>query len=205
MLVYLGINDAAVNPKAGWYEDSVRYKSRWRQIEHYVASRSALHQLQVTLRGWWQARKNQLIHDEVRITMSTSWEPASLPSDLDAELAPKTAAYRERLSRLTKLIRDFGARPIYITQKRMDGRRVRGEWQQIAGSNGARNTAAVDAINRSTLAFCRDTGEICIDLADKIDFTASEFADAIHTNPAGSAHIARFLAEPLLPVFCPPA
>jgi len=205
MLVYLGINDAAVDPKAGWYEDSVRYKSRWRQIEHYVASRSALHRLHVTLRGWWQARKNQLIHDEVRITPSTSWEPASLPSDLDAELAAKTASYRDRLSRLTKLIRDFGARPIYITQKRMDGRLVHGEWQQIAGSNGARNTAAVDAINRTTLAFCHETGEICIDLAGKIDFVANEFADAIHTNPAGSAHIARFLAEPLLPLSCPPA
>src|SRR5262249_7929883 len=146
ILVYLGINDAAVNPKAGWYEDTVRYKSRWRQIEHYVASRSALHQLRVTLRGWVPARKSQLIHAEVRITPSTSWESASLPSDLDAELAPRTAAYRDRLSQLTKLIHDFGAHPIYITQKRMDGRLVQGEWQQIVGSNGARNAAAVEAI-----------------------------------------------------------
>src|SRR5262249_17365862 len=51
LLVYVGINDAAVEPKAGWYEDSVRYKSRWRQIEHCIAARSALHRLHATLRG----------------------------------------------------------------------------------------------------------------------------------------------------------
>ncbi len=153
MLVYVGINDAAVNPKAAWYEKSVRYKSQWRQIEHYVASRSALHRLHVALRGWWQARENQLIHDELPITAGTQWEPASLPLDFAATAAPKVESYRRRLSRLTALIRDFGARPVYITQRRMDGRLVDEHWQQIAGSDGARHTAAVDAINHATLAF----------------------------------------------------
>jgi lambda repressor-like predicted transcriptional regulator len=202
ILAYIGINDAAVNPKAAWYEDSVRYKSRWRQIEHYVAARSALHRLRVTLRGWWQARQNQLVHDEVPITPSTVWEPASLPPDFDAVVRPKVEAYRQRLGHLTKRIHDFGAQPIYITQKRMDGRIVDGNWQQIVGSDGARNTATVDAINQATLAFCRDSGESCIDLAGRIDFAASEFADALHTNPAGSAHIGRFLARELGPVLC---
>ena len=32
------------------------------------------------------------------------------------------------MSHLTKLIRDFGAQPIYSTQKRMDGRIVDGNW-----------------------------------------------------------------------------
>src|ERR1700724_3629416 len=89
MLLYLGINDAAVNPRAAWYEDSVRYQSRWRQIEHYVAARSALHRLYVSLRGWWQARRNQLVHDEVPITPGSVWEPASLPPDFDAVTEPK--------------------------------------------------------------------------------------------------------------------
>ena len=106
------------------------------------------------------------------------------------------------MSRLTALIRDFGARPVYITQRRMDGRLVDGHWQQIAGSDGARHTATVDAINQATLGFCHDTGETCVDLAGRIDFSSSEFADAIHTNPAGSAHIGRFLARELAPVLC---
>ena len=202
MLVYVGINDAAVNPKAAWYEKSVRYKSQWRQIEHYIAARSALHRPRIALRGWWQARENQLIHDELPITAGTRWEPASLPFDFAATMAPKVEAYRRRLSRLTQLIRDFGARPVYITQRRMDGRRVDGHWQQIVESDGARHTAAVDAINQATLGFCRDSGETCIDLAERIDFSSSEFADAIHTNPAGSAHIGRFLARELAPVLC---
>jgi len=202
MLAYIGINDAAVNPKAAWYEDSVRYKSRWRQFEHYVAARSALHRLRVTLRGWWQARQNQLVHDEVPITPSTHWEPASLPPDFEAAMSPKLEAYRQRLGHLNKLIHAFGAQPVYITQKRMDGRIVDGHWQQIVGSDGARNTATVDAINQATLAFCRDSGESCIDLAARIDFAVSEFADALHTNPAGSAHVGRFLTRQLGPVLC---
>src|SRR5436190_7617272 len=202
LLAYIGINDAAVNPKAAWYEDSVRYKSSWRQIEHYVAARSALHRLRVTLRGWWQARQNQLVHDEVPIAPSTVWEPTSLPPDFEAAVRPKVEAYRQRLGRLTKLIRDFGAQPIYIAQKRMDGRIVDGRWQQIVGSDGAHNTATVDAINQATLGFCRNTGESCIDLAGRIDFAASEFADALHTNPAGSHHVGRFLARELGPVLC---
>src|SRR5436305_1491598 len=165
-------------------------------------ARSALQRLKIAVRGWWQARQNQLIHDEIPITPGTQWEPASLPSDFAASVAPKIAAYRQRLGRLTKLIRDFGAQPIYITQKRMDGRLVDGHWQQIAGSDGARNTATVDAINQATLVFCRDTGETCINLAERIDFGANEFADGIHTNPAGSAHIGRFLARELGPLLC---
>ena len=206
MLVYVGINDAAVNPKAAWYEDSVRYKSRWRQIEHYLASRSALHRLYGSLRGWWQARQNQLFHDEVPITASTLWEPASLPQNFAASVAPKLEAYRQRLGGLTRRIRDSGAQPIYITQKRMDGRWVDGRGQQIVGSDGIRNTAIVEAINQATLGFCRDTGETCVDLAATIEFAPSEFADAIHTNPAGSAHIGRFLVAALMPLLCgPPA
>ena len=202
MLAYLGINDAAVNPQAAWYEDSVRYKSRWRQIEHYVAARSALHRLYGSLRGWWQARRNQLVHDEVPITPGSVWEPASLPPDFEPMTEEKVEAYRQRLRRLTELVRGFGARPIYVTQKRVDGRLVEGKWQQIAGSDGARNTATVMAINRATVAFCREAGEACIDLAEKIDFVPDEFADALHTNPAGSARIGRFLAGELGPLLC---
>jgi lysophospholipase L1-like esterase len=204
MLVYLGINDAAVNPRAAWYEDSVRYKSRWRQFEHYVAARSALRRLYVSLRGYWQARRSQLVHDEVPITPGSVWEAASLPPDFERMADEKVKSYRERLRRLTELVRGFGAQPIYITQKRMDGRLVEGGWQQIVGSDGALNTATIMAINRATLAFCRETGEVCIDLAEKIEFAPGEFADALHTNPTGSAHIGRFLAGELRPVLCAP-
>jgi lysophospholipase L1-like esterase len=202
MLVYLGINDAAVNPRAAWYEDSVRYKSRWRQFEHYVAARSALRRLYVSLRGYWQARRSQLVHDEVPITPGSVWEAAGLPPDFEQMADEKVKAYRGRLRRLTELVRGFGGQPIYITQKRMDGRLVEGGWQQIVGSDGALNTATIMAINRATLAFCRETGEVCTDLAEKIEFAPGEFADALHTNPTGSAHIGRFLAAELGPVLC---
>jgi len=125
-----------------------------------------------------------------------------LPPDFERMTDEKVQTYRQRLRRLTELVRGFGAQPIYITQKRMDGRLVEGGWQQIVGSEGALNTASVMAINRATLAFCRETGEACVDLAERIEFAPGEFADALHTNPAGSAHIGRFLAGELGPLLC---
>ena len=89
-------------------------------------------------------------------------------------VSDKLRAYRARLVQLNALIRKFGARPIYVTQPRVDGRLVDGQWQQIAGSDGARDTATVAAINRTTLAFCRDTGATCIDLAGQLDFAPGD-------------------------------
>src|SRR5229473_4229323 len=202
ILAYIGINDAAVSPRSAWYEDSTRYKSRWRQFEHYVAARSALRRLYGTWRGWWQARQAGLLHDEVPITLTTVWQPASLPAGFETAVAEKVQAYRLRLARLTQLIHEFGAQPIYVTQKRLDGRLVDGAWQEIPGSESARSAATLAAINRATLEFCRERGEVCVDLAEEIDFAPSEFADGVHTRPSGSAHIGRFLAGALQPVVC---
>jgi len=202
MLVLLGVNDAEVDPRAVSNADSQKYTNPLRRLAHYVAARSAVRRLYVAARGWWQARRGHLQHGGVRVSGDAVWQETALPPDFAAELAGKLPAYRARLTRLTRLIRDFGARPIYITQQRRDGRVVDGQWQQIAGSDGARDTALVMAINETTLDFCHDTCETCIDLAGRIDFAPEDYYDAVHTAPAGSARIAAFLAPALRPVLC---
>jgi lysophospholipase L1-like esterase len=206
VLAYVGINDAGVEPSAVTPADSQRYTSAWRRFSHYVAANSALRRLYVSLRGWWRARQAHVLHGEVPLLrQNIEWQPAGLPADFDAAIADKLRAYRGRLEQLSALIRKFGARPIYVTQPRVDGRRVDGQWQQIAGSDGARDTATVAAINRATLAFCRDTGETCIDLAGQLGFAPGDHYDAVHTTPAGSVRIARFLSQELAPILCPSA
>jgi lysophospholipase L1-like esterase len=206
VLAYVGINDAGVEPSAVTPADSQRYTSALRRFSHYVAANSALRRLYVSLRGWWRARQAHVLHGEVPLLRQTiEWQPAGLPADFDAEIAGKLHTYRQRLEQLSALIRKFGARPIYITQPRVDGRLVDGQWQQIAGSDGARDTATVAAINGTTLAFCRDTGETCIDLDGQLGFAPGDHYDAVHTTPAGSARIARFLSQELGPILCPAA
>ena len=202
ILDYVGINDAIADPAKVNFLDSERYPGRWRQIQHFVAAHSALHRLQKTLRGWLRARQAKLPYGETPPPRTLAWEAASLPPDFSAVVAQKVERYRQRLTELNRVIRKFGSRPIYITQRRADGRLVDGQWQQLHGSHGAFDAATLAAINAATLEFCRDSGETCIDLAGQLDLPPDEFSDSIHTTPAGSAHIARFLATALSPILC---
>lgn len=203
ILVYVGINDAGVDPRTVAPADSQRYASALRRFDHYVAANSAVRRLYVSLRGWWRARQAHLLHGEAPLQRGAVWELAILPADFDSEISGKLRAYRARLERLTALIRNFGAHPIYVTQQRVDGRLVDGRWLQVAGSNGARETATVAAIDRTTLSFCKESGEVCIDLAGQLAFAPGDHYDGLHTTPAGSLRIARFLSQELAPVVCP--
>jgi hypothetical protein len=202
ILVYTGLNDAALAPSAELAAVDQKFDTAWRRIEHYVAGNSAIRRLYVGLRGWWNARAANLLHGELPVASQAVWEPAILPLAFETEIAPKANAYHARLERLTKLIRDFGSQPIYITQRRMDGRVVDGRWQQIAGSNGAKDAATLAVINRTTLSFCLQSDQICIDLGSTLSFEPGDFYDAVHTTPAGSARIADFLARVLTPILC---
>src|SRR5262249_46036104 len=87
--------------------------------------------------------------------------------------------------------------------QRFDGRVVDGQWSQVVGTNGARDTATVLAINRETLAFCRDSGERCIDVAGEVGLLPGDYYDAVHMTPSGSARVAAALAPALAPILCP--
>jgi hypothetical protein len=202
VLVYVGVNDAVLDPKSVNIEVEQKFDSRWRTFEHYVAANSAVRRLYVALRGWWAARRAHVVYGEVPITPANVWEPAALPANFAVDTAAKTAAYRQRLERLDRLIGAFGARPVYITQLRLDGRLVGGAWQQVVGSNGAADTATLLAFNQATLDFCRDSDEACVDLAGGIHFEPGDYYDAVHTALAGSARIAAFLANTLQPILC---
>jgi hypothetical protein len=202
ILVYLGGTDALVDPTKADLLGSARYPGRWRQFQHYVAAHSALHWFYMKLRGWFRARQAGEIYGETPAPRTLAWEPVSLPPDFATIVALKVERFRQRLIELDRVILKFGARPIYITQQRADGKLVDGQWQELVGSHGARDAATLAAINATTLAFCHDSGETCIDLADQLELAPGEFADSAHTTPAGSAHIARFLTAKLSPLLC---
>jgi lysophospholipase L1-like esterase len=203
MLVYIGINDSVLPEGVENPADPQKFKAGWRRIGHYIAAHSALRRAYVTLRAWWAARRMGLLHGEAPVTPESEWETVELPGFANIA-TPRQAAYRGRLARLNTLIRGFGAVPIYVTQMRADGRATSGKehWLQVRGSLGAISTAFLLAINQTTLDFCRDSGEICIDLADKLHFMPGDFYDGVHNTLAGSKRIADFLAGELAPILC---
>jgi lysophospholipase L1-like esterase len=203
VLVYAGVNDAIIDPITPPRMESQKFQSWRRRLGHYIAARSAIRRLVVTAHAWWEARQAGLLLGQHQVTPQMAWEPAEPPTDLAAVTAAKSVAYRQRLQRLDSQIRELGAVPIYVTQFRVDGREMGGQWQRMSGSDGALQTATLMAINHTTLEFCRDSGETCVDLADEIHFQPGDFYDYVHTTLAGTARIARFLAPKLDPILCP--
>jgi lysophospholipase L1-like esterase len=204
VLAYIGVNDAQLEATSARMVVIGRRKSWIERINEYVAAKSAVHRLYAQLHGWWRAREAGLLHGEVLIHGDEAWVPATLPPGYDAELEAIAAPYRTRLERLTALIRNFGALPIYVTQHRFDGRFVDGAWQQVEGTEGAIPTARLRALDQVTLDVCRKSGVPCIDLADELNFEPGDSYDAMHTTPAGSERIAEFLAGALTPIVCRP-
>lgn len=202
ILDYVGINDAIGDPTKVNFINSERYPGLWRQFQHYVAAHSALRRFYVTLRRNFQARRAKAAYGMTPPPHTLTWQAATLPPDLATVIALKVERYRQRLALLNRIIHKFGSTPIYVTEERADGKLVDGQWQELVGSHGAADAATLAAINNATLEFCQKTGETCVDLAGQLDLPADEFDDFIHTTRAGSAHIARFLADKLEPILC---
>lgn len=205
VLAYIGLNDVALDTNApSLRRDDERrdYTGLLTRLSAYVAASSAVHHLYSQLRGWWHARQAGLAHGTIAGQQEVTWQPAKplSPAQLDY-IRAQTVGYRGRLEQLNGLIHAFGARPIYVTQVRIDGREVDGTWQE-SGPRGALYVATLQALNRELLGFCREKGEICIDLAGKLVVPTDEFYDVMHTTPAGSARIAQFLANELAPILC---
>jgi hypothetical protein len=178
------------------------YTGALTRLSTYVAASSAVHRLYSQLRGWWHARQAGLAHGTVVETRDIVWQLAKpfSPAQLDY-IQAQVLGYRGRLEQLNARIHAFRARPIYVTQVRIDGRQVDGSWEE-SGPRGALYVATLQALNRELLGFCREKGEMCIDLAGKLIIPTEEFYDLMHTKPAGSARIAQFLAGELAPIVC---
>lgn len=202
ILVYVGINDALIDPVGSGPLSVNRPLSRWEKFQTYIAAHSALNRAFVTLRGSLRAHRAKIVHGQIPVPQTPQWRAATLPAEFGRTVAAKVDAYRQRLAELNRLIHQFGARPIYITQRRIDGCKRDGEWQEWPGSNGGSDSATLEAIDAATLSFCADTKEICVDLAHQIDFAPGDLYDAVHTLPPGSARIAQLLAPALQPLFC---
>jgi len=206
ILAYIGLNDTGLDAAAPTLRTSNHWARRetnpWARFSAYVAANSAVQHLYSQLRGWWHARRAGLGHGLVAVRPDVPWEPAPLsPSQLEY-IRAEVSGYRGRLEQLNARIRAFGARPIYVTQRRVDARQVDGTWQEVGGSHGALYVATLQALDRELLGFCREKGEICIDLAGKLAMPTDAFYDSMHTTPSGSALIAQFLADELTPIVC---
>lgn len=204
VLAYIGINDLALGEQGadepGTKFDAMKSPSLARRWRHYVRNHSALYGLFRSARGFVQARTAKVNHQIVDYAALT-WREAD-PSEgmaaARAALAPQLARYRERLLVLIDRIRAFGSMPILVTQHQGFYRRMGSRVlfvEPAEGNLGGFRTLAL--FNQTTLAVCRETGILCIDLGGEIEFEPGDFYDRVHTAPQGSKRVADFLFDRL--------
>lgn len=191
ILYYVGINDVYVEDQARY--DVIVPKSLWARIQHYISDNSALYSVFRMVRGMIVARRARVVYANAPPKL------VPVPAVVTvrrAAWAGRLAAYADRLRKIAALTRRFGARPVFITQRRGDAFVIDG--RMMATGPAAVNARAEQGFfNDVTLAVCRETGSICIDLASEIDLAPSDFVDSIHTNPNGSRKIGDYLYRKL--------
>jgi hypothetical protein len=167
-----------------------------RRLHDYVANHSIAVRGYKNLLGWLAARRIDVTYGEVDTDPATvSFEPMREIDLDDAALDASLDAYRRRLAILDQKIRAFGAVPVYVTQPVGLVRDGASGLEVVAGSRAGRIYQEMRYYNAELLAFCAETGAICIDLAAELEFEIGDFYDAIHTTPSGSRKIGAYLAE----------
>ncbi|MDP7651512.1 MAG: SGNH/GDSL hydrolase family protein [Rhodospirillales bacterium] len=200
-LVYVGINDLHTMDE-GYIAESDSLLALSRQTKRFLMNTSALYGLYRNIRGMMRARDARLIHATGSFD-GLEWREPSRPPDIAAaerKHAAKLAAYEDRLRELTRRIRAFGARPIFVTQHRAGYRVVGGRVLSPVMKDGTLYVgryADQMAINRKTMRVCGELKAICIDLASDLLFGENDTYDLFHTTPPASRRIGLYLYEKL--------
>jgi len=196
VLGYIGINDIHLEFQA--QHDDIAVHGLTEKIVRLINDRSALYQLQRTLKGMLTARQARLLHSEVDWSRVV-WREIQRPADFSAESpeeAKRVAQFGERVRRLIERIRAFGAEPIIVTQHRGTYRH-RGDRLTVASggplSNGLADYRTQTLFNNRAMETCREQKAICIDLGAEIEFQPGDFQDYVHTTRRGSRRVAEFL------------
>ncbi len=195
VLFYVGLNDVHVENHERY--DTIVPKTPWERFRRYVSNNSALNSGFRTLRGMLRARRARLVY----LDDPPKLAPIDANPTVDSTAyAARLAEYAGRLSALAVKTREFGARPIFITQRRGDAFIIEG--RTFATNSGALvNRVIQNLFNSTTMRVCHEVGAICIDLANEIDFEPEDFWDPFHTNSLGSRKIGKFLYRKLKNIF----
>ncbi|WP_425043124.1 hypothetical protein [Primorskyibacter sp. S87] len=213
ILFYIGINDALILKGETLFDD-MQTAGMATQVKGFIKEHSAVFQLYRVAQGLMAEKP--IRHELNRSNIADQQELTDKPL-ISGEMAPHLQASLDglasRVAELDRLTREFGAIPIFVTQRsarwlRRDGK-VLGIAKyepdffelvrktlppQLQELNGVDFYNFERATADTIMATCQNKQAICLDLVAELDFdNAADFYDAIHTTPAGSRQIARYL------------
>ena len=203
VVFYIGINDVYVADQARYDNTIAESGDTMQKLIRRFKNDSVLYQVFRIVRGALRARDVRVIYGT---DASARYFPVSItPTERAAATATSKKPqglpqFRNRLHALVDKVEDWGAKAIFVTQRRGD---VRYDGNVLRGASDAaiRAQIVLDRINAVTLSVCAKTDALCVDLASEIRFQNGDFSDHVHTTRQGSERVGTFLAKKLAPIF----
>ena len=200
VLLYLGINDAAMRLKMGAF-DEARADNGWMaRAKRAVKSNSALYRALSVLR---RRSEDTPVFAAHRLVDPKEYEYSSAAASdgIEALVAQNADAFGARLRELLRQIAALGAKPVCVSQPSIIYKQVDQRWLGIPKVfthegevfNGLDYRQSLLALNQIMAQQCPEAGGWYVDLEGK-PFVASDFYDAVHMTPAGAARVGAYMA-----------
>jgi len=207
-LFYIGANDFYKGPDSEYDNLFDVPDSTYLSIKRHIKERSALYYLFRTTRGILQAKASGLEHQKVDFR-ALEWVETPRATNHGELMSARLQSYSNRIRALNGKVAQSGGIPIYVTQpirkyKRLNGKLVGVAQTRLYGGveiNGVDTYLMMQLLHKRTMEGCRDSGGICINLADEIEFDDDDFYDFLHNTPKGAEKIGRYLYDKLKYLF----
>ncbi len=218
IIYYIGINDLLISKPTDVYDVVALEDNAYNNLKATIKDKSAFYQVYKILRLVVSGDHSL---NELNRTNIADREPLTAKPLITAPLtdlfAQSIDSYTERLAELDKMTREFGAEPIFVTQRSARWTRRNGEVvgiaeyqpdffemvrQQLPADYQTLNGVDFYRLERiladAQMAACRKLNAICLDLMADIEFDLeTDFYDPIHTTASGSRAIGEYLYNEL--------
>jgi lysophospholipase L1-like esterase len=201
VLFYVGINDFLKDEDYSY--DDITGKPKG--IVGILKDKSALWNLLRVVRGVYLSRKDIGVgHRKIDFSQS-KWTTIPLQNDYEIIMTRRLMAYRTRLQALIKATKDFGARPIFVTQPMRMWRLNEGIIEGISDIsrydehqiNGIDRYYMMRRQDSVTCAFAAENGLECIDLGANLSWDDADFYDYGHMTPKGAKKVGNLMFDRL--------
>jgi len=201
IMFYIGVNDFYKD--AGYSYDDLSMKQT--SIVKKIIRGSFSYYLYRLTKGITLTKGYDVGHKTMDFqTMETTSTPLLKETEYQSLMKIRLDAYFNRLVILANKTKEFGAIPVFITQRRInhwkDNDQVVGFSQEssygVTKYNGVDMHYMEKLLNDTTMSMCKKhSNTICIDLATDIEFNHEDFYDFAHNTPSGAAKIGSYLAD----------
>jgi lysophospholipase L1-like esterase len=201
VLLYLGINDAAMRLQRGAMDEANGASGWLARLKRAIRNNSALYRA-VSRLG--RSAQDAPVFAAHRLIDPKEFQYTSdaTTDGIEALVARNTGEFRARLGTLLQQIAALGAKPVCVSQPSIIYKQVDRRWVGIPkvftyegkAYNGLDYRTSLLALNRTMAQECTAAGGWFIDLEAK-PFVASDFYDGVHMTPSGAARVGAYLAS----------